>query len=309
MKKKNNNLIQFLTLGCLTSLILCCLAGAGVKLLFPQSPTTTLSPISPTSETNLIQSSVTSLPVTQSLPTNSPTQQIFVPILSAQQDTAFPYPTPELTASQPSSPLYDLYPCLPHHPIQTGIVQKVVDGDTIHVLLEGKEYKLRYIGINAPEDTTKVEAFGQQAMERNQALVSGKTVQLVKDVSEVDRYDRLLRYVFVGTEFVNLILVKEGYAEAVRYPPDTACNATFQEAQSAAQAAHLGLWGFAALTPTIASPTLSTPARCDPAYPTVCIPPPPPDLDCPDITYRNFKVLAPDPHKFDNDHDGIGCEK
>ncbi len=47
---------------------------------------------------------------------------------------------------------------------------------------------------------------------------------------------------------------------------------------------------------------------CDPAYPTVCIPPPPPDLDCGEIPYRNFKVLAPDPHHFDGDKDGIGCE-
>ena len=49
-------------------------------------------------------------------------------------------------------------------------------------------------------------------------------------------------------------------------------------------------------------------SACDPAYPTVCIPPPPPDLDCGDIPFRNFKVLAPDPHHFDGDHDGIGCE-
>jgi len=45
-----------------------------------------------------------------------------------------------------------------------------------------------------------------------------------------------------------------------------------------------------------------------PAYPTVCIPSPPPDLDCGQISYRNFKVLAPDPHRFDGDNDGIGCE-
>lgn len=47
---------------------------------------------------------------------------------------------------------------------------------------------------------------------------------------------------------------------------------------------------------------------CDPAYPTVCIPPPPPDLDCADIPYRDFTVLPPDPHHFDGNHDGIGCE-
>jgi hypothetical protein len=49
--------------------------------------------------------------------------------------------------------------------------------------------------------------------------------------------------------------------------------------------------------------------RCDPSYPTVCIPPPPPDLDCRDIPYRNFVVRPPDPHRFDRDGDGIGCEE
>jgi archaellum component FlaF (FlaF/FlaG flagellin family) len=49
--------------------------------------------------------------------------------------------------------------------------------------------------------------------------------------------------------------------------------------------------------------------RCDPSYPTVCIPPPPPDLDCGDIPYRNFVVRPPDPHRFDRDGDGIGCEE
>ena len=48
--------------------------------------------------------------------------------------------------------------------------------------------------------------------------------------------------------------------------------------------------------------------NCDPAYPTVCIPPPPPDLDCPDIPYRRFQVLPPDPHDFDREGDGLGCE-
>src|SRR6059036_1361944 len=48
--------------------------------------------------------------------------------------------------------------------------------------------------------------------------------------------------------------------------------------------------------------------ECDPAYPTVCIPSPSPDLDCKDITFRRFTVLPPDPHRFDGDHDGVGCE-
>lgn len=48
--------------------------------------------------------------------------------------------------------------------------------------------------------------------------------------------------------------------------------------------------------------------NCSPAYPGVCIPPPPPDLDCGDISARRFTVQPPDPHGFDNDGDGVGCE-
>lgn len=55
------------------------------------------------------------------------------------------------------------------------------------------------------------------------------------------------------------------------------------------------------------SPTRN-PAVCAPEYPTVCIPPPPPDLDCGDISFRRFRVLPPDRHRFDTDGDGIGCE-
>ena len=48
--------------------------------------------------------------------------------------------------------------------------------------------------------------------------------------------------------------------------------------------------------------------RCSASYPTVCIPPPPPDLDCGEISYTNFTVYEPDPHRFDGDNDGVGCE-
>ena len=53
----------------------------------------------------------------------------------------------------------------------------------------------------------------------------------------------------------------------------------------------------------------NTTGNCSSAYPEKCIPPSPPDLDCEDITQRNFWVLPPDPHKFDPDGNGIGCEE
>ena len=55
-------------------------------------------------------------------------------------------------------------------------------------------------------------------------------------------------------------------------------------------------------------PTPPPAGNCDASYPTVCIPSPPPDLDCGDIPHRRFQVLAPDPHGFDGNHDGVGCE-
>jgi len=55
-------------------------------------------------------------------------------------------------------------------------------------------------------------------------------------------------------------------------------------------------------------PTQTEEISCDPSYPGVCIPPYPPDLDCGEIQYANFEVLSPDPHGFDGDNDGIGCE-
>lgn len=61
--------------------------------------------------------------------------------------------------------------------------------------------------------------------------------------------------------------------------------------------------------PPSPEPTQPPPSGgCDPSYPTVCIAPPPPDLDCGDVPYRRFTVRQPDPHDFDRDRDGIGCE-
>lgn len=57
-----------------------------------------------------------------------------------------------------------------------------------------------------------------------------------------------------------------------------------------------------------AAPVVQPAGNCDPSYPTVCIPPPPPDLDCGEIRYRRFTVVGNDPHRFDGDNDGVGCE-
>jgi endonuclease YncB( thermonuclease family) len=119
----------------------------------------------------------------------------------------------------------------------SGTVTNVVDGDTIDVNINGTVYRVRYIGMNTPESD---EVCYQEATAANAALVEGKTVTLVKDTSETDRFDRLLRYVYVGDVFVNARLVQDGYAEVVSYPPDTAQFENFKSLEIAATSAGLG---------------------------------------------------------------------
>ena len=209
-------------------------------------------------------------------------------------------------------------PAGPTGPTETATVVRVVDGDTIVVDRGRGEEHIRYIGVDTPETvhpSKPVEAFGREASAANRALVEGRQVVLERDISEVDRYGRLLRYVWLADgsswSFVNLELVKRGYAQVVTYPPDVKYVDQFLAAQREARAAGRGLWGVTPDTSPSPSPNASpvaSPRGCDPAYPSVCIPPPPPDLDCGDIPDRRFAVLPPDPHRFDGNHDGVGCE-
>ncbi len=116
-------------------------------------------------------------------------------------------------------------------------VTRVIDGDTIEVDMGGVGYRVRYIGMNTPESD---EVCFQEATNANAALVAGKTVTLVKDVSNTDRYGRLLRYVYVGSDFVNADLVRDGWAENAEYPPDSAYAATFRQLEAQAAAANKG---------------------------------------------------------------------
>ena len=165
--------------------------------------------------------------------------------------------------------------------------------------------------------------FFSEATEANRALVEGQQVILVKDVSETDRYGRLLRYIYLenGT-FVNAELVRQGYAVIATFPPDVRHQELFLELEREAREAGRGLWAQPSGSEPLptgdpaptnpASPTNAPQptqqASCDPAYPTVCIPPLPPNLNCGDIPYRDFTALPADPHGFDGDNDGIGCE-
>jgi endonuclease YncB( thermonuclease family) len=119
-------------------------------------------------------------------------------------------------------------------------VVRVVDGDTIVVAIGGaRGTKVRLIGIDTPE---RGDCMFDAATQRMRALVEGQRVRLVRDVSETDRYGRLLRYVFVGDRFVNALMVSEGFANAATYPPDVAHARDFVALERVARAARRGLW-------------------------------------------------------------------
>ncbi len=123
-------------------------------------------------------------------------------------------------------------------------VVRVIDGDTIDVLLNGTTTRIRYIGIDTPETyhTQSPQCYSREAAARNEALVAGKEVRLVADQEDKDKYERLLRYVYVGDTFVNEALVKEGYAKPMPIKPNTLHAAEFKAWADEAAASRQGLW-------------------------------------------------------------------
>lgn len=128
------------------------------------------------------------------------------------------------------------------------LVTKVIDGDTIEI--EGGK-SVRLIGIDTPETVDPkrpVGCFGKEASDKTKSLLSGKVVILQKDISETDKYSRLLRYVYLPLDdgqilFIDDFLVREGFARVLTYPPDIKHNEQFRQAETEAKIAKKGLWG------------------------------------------------------------------
>ncbi len=124
-------------------------------------------------------------------------------------------------------------------PPDTALVIEVIDGDTITI---AGGYRVRYIGIDTPEIYPDLEAFGIEAWQANRKLVEGKEVRLEKDVSETDKYGRLLRYVWVDDILVEAELVRQGLARAKAYPPDTKYQDYLEQMEAEAREAGRGMW-------------------------------------------------------------------
>ena len=121
-------------------------------------------------------------------------------------------------------------------------VIRVIDGDTFEI---NGGIKVRLIGVDTPEMKNKnktVDCFAQEAKRKLETLIGGKEVVLVKDVSETDKYGRLLRYVYLGDEMINDTLIKEGYARISTFPPDVKFKDQFLADERRAREANSGLW-------------------------------------------------------------------
>ncbi|MCI0396238.1 MAG: thermonuclease family protein [Chloroflexi bacterium] len=220
-----------------------------------------------------------------------------------------------LSDANPGAPSFIPSTAIPTPPAasETATVTAIIDGDTIEVELGGRSYRLRYIGMDTPE---RGDPFYSAATEANRLLVEGQTVLLVKDVSETDRYGRLLRYVYLpdGT-FVNAKLVRQGYAQVATFPPDVRHQELFLDLQRAARAAGRGIWGQSAGPESVPSfQATAPPETTSPAA----------GCDCSGNVYncRAFQsqaeaqacfvyclqVAGRDVHDLDGDGDGRACE-
>jgi micrococcal nuclease len=133
-------------------------------------------------------------------------------------------------------------------PPGTAVVSKEVDGDTIHVTINGADDRVRFIGIDTPETHGRgglVECFGKEAADHTASLIPvGTAVRLVRDAEPRDRYGRLLAYVYRARDnlFVNMALARDGYADVLTYPPNVAHATEFVAAVADARDHNRGLW-------------------------------------------------------------------
>ena len=270
-----------------------------------------------------------------------PTEQVAADTVAAAATPSAGAPQPAPAAStagtvteptpKPARPTPPPKPAVVLPAGEDGRVDRIVDGDTLVV----SGVKVRLIGIDTPEVHSGVECFGAQATATTARLLPvGERVRLVYDVERLDRYGRTLAYVIRARDgvHVNLQLAREGVAEPMTIPPNVAHADAFLIATRQAREEGRGLWSACdeeaapapkpappAPRPAVGRPAPAAPAApadpapaarsgCDSSYPDVCIPPAPPDLDCGEIEHRRFRVVAPDPHGFDGNHDGVGCE-
>jgi micrococcal nuclease len=185
--------------------------------------TTTIAPVTSTSEVT----DTTVATTTTSRPPSTTTVVTF-----PQSDVLLAAPVAGLSGD-PGAPLPS--------DAEAVTVLSITDGDTLDVRFEdGNRAEVRLIGINTPEAN---ECFSEEATLVLGVLAQvGSQIGMTTDVSDVDQFDRLLRYLWFGGMSVNEESVRRGAAISRRYAPDTAMAERLDTAQAEAKEAGLGLW-------------------------------------------------------------------
>jgi micrococcal nuclease len=135
------------------------------------------------------------------------------------------------------------------------VVERVVDGDTIDVVIGDNHERVRLIGIDTPEiahpasngrPANPAECFGDEAHRFTESLLpAGTEVRLARDVVPRDDYGRLLAYVYLAGDdgvFVNLELARQGYAQPLTIEPNDTLAAMIVDAAVSAEQSEVGLW-------------------------------------------------------------------
>jgi endonuclease YncB( thermonuclease family) len=222
-------LSMFLTRGGLGGFTASSTASAMATVLLPTrslDPAETATPVLATSTTYM-------------LPTNT------LPVTKAQIEVRSTVTSPGAASPAATSIPIEITPaksCVSSGQPQVAKVVNVIDGDTIAVQLDGLVVKVKYIGIDAPESISRLEYLGKQAKNRNRELVTGRDVLLYRDETDRDRFDQLLRYVFVDDRFINYEMISQGYARALDAPPDSDCAQLFKEEEESVKKRALGIW-------------------------------------------------------------------
>lgn len=180
-----------------------------------------------------------------------------------------------------------------------GTVIKIIDGDTLFVkeIENGKKYKIRLSLISTPELYGKNHVQIKKGWDAknflNEICPSGSNVIVDQDDKQpFDKQKRVVGKVICSDIVLNSELLDNSHAKISKQ------HCSKSEFSEEAWAQKYGC-----------EMKIQELNKCDPSYPDVCIAPYPPDLDCNQISYRNFRVLPPDSHRFDVDKDGMGCER
>ncbi|WP_117161638.1 thermonuclease family protein [Paraliobacillus sp. X-1268] len=191
--------------------------------------------------------------------------------------------------------------------LPSATVDRVVDGDTVHIILDGEEESVRLLLVDTPETkhpNLPVQPYGEQASKfAKEKLTEGTQIQLEYDGPKRDKYDRLLAYIWIDGELFNEMLLEEGFARyAYEYDPPYTHSDQLKEAETKAKAADLNIWSEDGYV-------------TEDGFTTVDI-----DETSSDVYYQNCTAVAEanaspisegDPGygtHLDRDGDGIGCE-